>query len=711
MTNRLSRRLSSCFILFLCLTLIGSPLLSIPISEAAGTAIRDGSVTFSVDDAVLSADASTVTLQFQLKVTNGGKSAVRMNDYGVRVVRSGSGSLAAKLLTKQTGKLEAGKMASSRYAATVPAGSKLTEFSIVVFKWNSGSGKYMTDIGQVNAAKAVTSVTSLRSLALSQADSSLSDQLSVQWKTARTYRMVQDDQVYLYADLWLTNKSQAQIALPSSLAYRIQTAGSSSGLSYDAEVVSGNDRNLQPGEVRKVTMRAPIPSTVLTAKGLNLQFYANSQGIPLILGSVLLADAESVGAIGEAQPYLASAAVSPLVFTVKKTTLSALSVGVQFVSTVEVRNTGNTPVTVPTLSASYQYQGLGATEAAPDTGSHPAYLTAGSSSTYTFTATLPADVRPSDARLVLMENKAAKTSAAAATGSSTAAAVALPAAIIALDTASEPKDALTAAKAYSLGSVLKLDDAALPSGLKASLLELKEYTNPDTGYRTAVGKYRLTNTGSAPIALPAFANELITKNGVYPGTRQSGTVQTILPGTSYLTAYSYILPDSEEGTDFALNVYDGSSSSTSGDKSSFGSFKVKLQSDSMDSSLPYTMSFYPYELNVLSKYGLNWSYDTSSGTYTGQVRIDVSSSRVDNVTVEQSFTGIEFDLIDRKTGISLGAVSYSLSGTSKLKDGQITLKFSGVTSGQIGWNALQIYETIPTPNGTVKRLMLELPSQ
>lgn len=713
MSNRLTRRLSTCLMLVLSLALALNPF-ALPSAEAAGTTLQSGSLSFTVDSAILSTETGGTTLQFQLKAANGGKSSVRLSDYGVRVVRSGSGSIAAKLLTKLNAVLAAGQSASSRYAATVPAGSKLADFKIVVFKWNSGSSKYMTDIGQVSAAQAAPSLSGPSLLTLAQADSSYSSSLSVQWKPARTYRIAQDGLVYLYADLWLTNMSAAQLTLPASLSYRFKTSASEVDEAYAAEVLSGLDKVLQPYETRKVTLRTAVPSTVLSAKGWILQLYTTAQNIPLILGAVSLGDAEAVAAIGGNQSYLAAAPSSPLVFTVNKTTLTTRSDGILYVSTVTVRNSGSVPVSIPDLGAVYQYQGLGATDAKMDTASHPSYLAGGASTTYTFSAVLPADVQAADSRVILQESKTAKAAGTAgASGTAGTAGVTpqiLPVTVTGLAAATKPTNAYTSAVAYQPGTALKLQQGTFSTDLSVSLLELKEYLNPDTGYRTAVGKFRLTNNGSTELALPAIANELIGQSGSsYPGTRQSTSVQSILPGTSFITAYSYVLPDSETASNFVLNVYD--SATGAGDKLSLGSFRVQLQTDPEDTSYPYTMSLYPYRLSILDPYYLTWSYDISSGAYTGQVKIDVASTRVDNVGVDSGFTGVEFDLVNQITGKTLGTASCAFAGTSKLKDGQLTLKYSGVDSDQIGLNALRVYETSPTPNGTVKRLLKEIPAR
>ncbi|WP_438431841.1 hypothetical protein [Gorillibacterium sp. sgz500922] len=705
-SNRLTRRLSTCLMLVLSLALVLSPI-SLTKAEAAGTSVRNGPLTFTIDSAVLSAETNATTLQFQLKAVNSGKSAVRLSDYGVRVVRTGSGSISAKLLTKLNARLDAGKSAASRYAATVPAGSKLTDYKIVVFKWNSGGNRYMTDLGQVSAAQAAAAQTASAVVALSQADSAYASSLSVQWKSARTYRVVQDGLVYLYADLWLTNKSASQVTLPTALAYRLKAAPGADE-AYAAEILAGLDKALQPNETRKVTLRAAVPAATASAKGWVLQLYAAAQNVPMILGTVSVGDTEAVAAIGGSQSYLAAAPTSPLAYSVTRTTLTSRTDGILYVSTVTLRNTGSASAAVTEVSAVYQYQGLGATEAKIDTGSHPTYLAAGASASYTFSAVLPSDVEAADVRLILRESKAVK-AAATGTGADNSAGLTLPVSITGLAAAAPPADAYAAAAPYKPGAALKLQQGTLSSDLSVSLLELKEYRNPDTGYRTAVGKFKLTNNGTAELALPAIGNELIgEKGGAYPGTRQSTSVQTILPGTSFITAYSYVLPDSETASAFALNVYD--SVSAAGDKVSLGSFRVQVENDSADTSYPYAMNLYPYQLKVLDPYYLTWNYDTGASSYTGQVKIDVSSMRTDNVNVESGFTGVQFDLVNRTSGKTLGSVSYGFAGTNKLKDGQVTLKYSGVDGDQIGLNAVRIYETIPTPNGTVRRLLMEIPA-
>lgn len=260
---------------------------------------------------------------------------------------------------------------------------------------------------------------------------------------------------------------------------------------------------------------------------------------------------------------------------------------------------------------------------------------------------------------------------------------------------------ISSAPAYKLGEKLIFkDNGVVDKNLDVSLVELHVHENDDFGYKTAIGKYKITNKGTSSIALPKLQNELIDKQGKsYTGSRQSSVPELIMPGTSYVISYSYLLPNSVEDKTFALNVYDDQSVSQG--KVSLGAYQVGIQEES-DSD---TISFYPF-LVQFQNYTLGWSY--SSGSYTYTLNLSMAIEHPDPVIVDSNFSKMQFDLVDGMDRV-VGTQTMTFTGTDRLINGKQKISFTGLKDEQ-GTNGIRvkIYEVIETANGTAKRLVKEL---
>lgn len=151
---------------------------------------------------------------------------------------------------------------------------------------------------------------------------------------------------------------------------------------------------------------------------------------------------------------------------------------------------------------------------------------------------------------------------------------------------------------------------------QVSLMELHLHENPGEGFKTAVAKFKLTNTSTTPIALPAFMSELVSTQGLtYQGARQANVTEMMNPGLSYVVSYSYIVPQSEAGTNFSLKLLDAVAAAPY--TTTIAALQTDLQQEETDS----TISLYPFDLKF-NDVTVN-SVTTPQLTYTYKVRLDL----------------------------------------------------------------------------------------
>ncbi|SFM19433.1 hypothetical protein SAMN03159341_1205 [Paenibacillus sp. 1_12] len=260
------------------------------------------------------------------------------------------------------------------------------------------------------------------------------------------------------------------------------------------------------------------------------------------------------------------------------------------------------------------------------------------------------------------------------------------------------------AKSYEMGTPMSFAaNGWLDTNIGVSLMELHIHENSDFGYRTAIAKYKLTNNGSSPITLPTLGTELINGQGLaFAGVRQSTAASQIMPNTSYVVSYSYMLPTTEMGSQLALNVFDPKSSAAN--KLSVGTYQVAVQNESIDK----TISFYPFELSF-DAYAITTLY--SSNAYNYVLKMDLTVTRQEQVIIDPNFSQLEFELVDG-LGRSLGSQTASFTGTQKLITGNQKITFSSIKTEQFeNGLTVNVYETISTPNGPAKRLVKQLQQQ
>lgn len=637
----------------------------------------DSATYFTLERASLASNS----MQFMLNLHNGGDGTVDFNRYGVRVTDADGHSFTAKLSEKRSALVAAGQDQTFRFSADLAPGETADRLKVDIFEWDYSRADLRNEIGQLSVAPAVTESEQAYPqtlVDLHQADATLSSDAAVVAELRGAYRVHKGEDWFLYTTLSVQNLSTGTVKLPAALKYRLQDK---SGYTYEATPADSEAVTLLPGGTASIVLQTPVPDAL--PEGLSLQFYYVGTDDLHVLGSVNVGG-ESVGSLGKQQSYAKPGSNTGLAVTAEKTTYVKQSDGVTMQTTVTVKNVGTALAAVPALTASYQFGDSAAVDST-DNSTRAAYLSPQEAVSYTFTALLPETANPSETQLVLWD----KTSAAGT--------VAVPVAEVGLSGAVPATDAISAAQPYEIGKKLSLTSSSTAaSGVDVSLMELHEHVNDEFGYKTAIAKFKMTNTGTTAVDLPVLPNSLIDAQGkTYTGTRQSTVAQQIMPGTSYVVSYSYLLPSSSKADKFALQVNEDKSSV------SRGSFQVAFQQETDGDKL----SFYPFEVDVKDHY-VSWQY--SGGNYTYSLSIDVDINHQDEVVVDQNFSQIEFDLVDGN-GRIIGSKAMPFTGTGKIISGTQKITISNLTSDAIDSSAhILVYETVSTPNGTVKRLVKDL---
>lgn len=272
------------------------------------------------------------------------------------------------------------------------------------------------------------------------------------------------------------------------------------------------------------------------------------------------------------------------------------------------------------------------------------------------------------------------------------------------------------AAAYTMGQPIVFDPLShyIHQNLAVSLVELNTHESEDDGYRTIIGKFELANQSDKPIAIPAFQTELVGKNGFsYIGARQSAVAQLVMPGTSHIVSYAFLLPQTDtSGTGYTLKILDPQSAAP---------LAVTVARLQVDAKPPITdfngqdlsqLAFYPYTINI---HDWNLSFFTNLNsvsfapvTHSYKLRLDLDVTHKPNVIVDKNFSKIEFELLD-SNGKQLSSRSIPFTGVDSLIDGVQTVYFDQLRINEQEFPlTVKIYETIETAGGPAKRLVAVL---
>ncbi|UJF32855.1 hypothetical protein [Paenibacillus hexagrammi] len=665
---------------------------------------------------------------------------IDFNNYGVRVTDTSGRSFTSKLSEKKSASVEPGQDQTFRFYSSLPTGESADQLQVEVFRWDSSQSDFMNHLGklsvaavaQANEGSAPEEILNLHTL-----DSTLADDASVSFRLGQSVKASEDGKWYTFTQLSVQNLGSSSLKLPSGLQVRLVDA---SGLEYTASIADGSDQTLLPKQTGFITVKSEV-SKQLADSGLNLEFYYMNQTEEVTLGTMNMGGSFTTVALGDKTGYAGQHDGENLTVKAEKSTYTTQADGIHIQTVVTLTNEGDAVAEIPTFLASYEFGDAGASVSSSDNSARDTYLDPAKSVSYYFNAVLPSGVDPNTAQLVLWEKTSTKstttsssttsnassssassttaassttgtsTSSTSGTGSSTSSTASssssnsssnqMPVAIFKLSGATVAASGFTAANAYTLGDNLTFaDNSVIDKNLDISLVEFHVHENDDLGYKTAIGKYKITNKGSSPVAMPELANELVdSKGNSFTGVRQSSAATQVTPGTSYVVSYSYLLPQSEEDDSFALRVFDDKSVSQG--SVTLGDYQVSMQKES-DSD---TISFYPFQVKF-NDYNLSWTYN--NGSYTYQLDLELDLQHPDPVIVDSNFSGMEFDLVDAFDRV-VGTSAMTFTGENKLISGKQKIVFSSLKEEQGSTSYhVNVYETIQTPNGTAKRLVKQL---
>ncbi|MGG1517667.1 hypothetical protein ABE504_19790 [Paenibacillus oryzisoli] len=676
---------------------------------------------------------SSSSLQFSVLFHNGENESLDFNKYGVRVTDGSGHSYTANLSEKKSGMVAPGSEESFRFYANLPAGESADSLKVDIFRWNMNKANFMDDLGMLPVASVIgegqleapEEIINLRTL-----DSTQSIDAALSFQLGQSVRVTENGKWYMYTQVSAKNLGNSSVKLPSNLAVRLVDA---SGMKYTSTVASGSDTTFLPGQKDTLTLKTLITKGVADS-GLNLEYYYLNQTEEVSLGTLGMNSSLNTTTLGAEQSYAGQQDGENVVVKATSSQYSKQADGVHVQSVVTVSNNGDAVAAVPSFAGTYQFGDSGTSVSTTDSSERSGFLAPGETTTYYLNATLPVGVDPEAAQLVLWQKTSSGTGTGSTgtasgsgsttsgsgttstgtgtgtvgsgtstgSGSTTGSGVTtgqMPVAVFVLKGASEAKNGFTTAANYKLGDKLVFaNTSVVNANLDVSLVELHEHENDDLGYKTAIAKFKITNNGTNTLALPELENALVDNKGnTYTGTRQSGVSTQITPGSSYVITYSYLLPNKTASDDqsFALNVYDNKTVSEG--SVSAGTYKVAMQTEDEGD----TISVYPFSLKI-KDYSISWLYNNN---YSYQLTLDMDITHEDQVIIDSSFSGIEFEMVD-SLGRIVGTQSATLTGTAKLTSGVQKVVVSGLKNEQVDNGVVvNMYEVITTPNGTAKRLL------
>jgi hypothetical protein len=478
---------------------------------------------------------------------------------------------------------------------------------------------------------------------------------------------------------------------------RVQT---SSGVSYTLKPSGTNKESLQPKEIGELVYMTAVDTkeigTIDQLSFVNVDVYSYPKVEKTLLaiptnsvwyGAMGSAALQNLGNIAWGQSFLIPGVNSGLTYTAIEASMQNTTAGRVAVVTVLASNPGAGRETVPAFrmdaqSETKNYEGKRAEVEAVT-------LEAGEKKYIHFAIPVENGVTLSNLVVLSTDNFVPKGGTEAATLATGKLAIAWP-----------KEQGSSTAVPYTVGQPIAFDalTKVVDKSTQVSLMELHLHENPGEGFKTAVAKFKLTNTSTTPIALPAFMSELVSTQGLtYQGSRQASVTEMMNPGLSYVVSYSYIVPQSEEGTSFSLKLLDAVAAAP------YTTTIAALQTDVQQEETDSTISLYPFDLKF-NDVTVN-SVTTPQLTYTYKVRLDLGIEQKENVVVDNNFSKLRFEIVD-SAGRVIGSKDAAFTGDNKLISGVQTLDASNITTDQFSYPfTVNVYETIETASGTAKRLL------
>jgi len=257
---------------------------------------------------------------------------------------------------------------------------------------------------------------------------------------------------------------------------------------------------------------------------------------------------------------------------------------------------------------------------------------------------------------------------------------------------------------YEFGKPIALDPSneLVDKDVQISLVELHLHDNQGDGYKTAIAKFKLQNTGKKAAVLPAFQAELTNGEGfTYMGDRQNVSTQRLMPGLSHVVSYAFNVPKTEEEGRFALRLLEGSTIDAPY-STPFAQLGVTVQNEAKDSE---HWNLYPFQVEMKYWWLAAYSDMIPVTSYSYKLTLDLDIKRTDDIVVDAGFSKLKIDLVDG-FGVVLGSETFSFVGPNRLISGKQTLRFNNLRTEQVQYPlTVNIYEAIDTPSGESVRLI------
>jgi len=656
-----------------------------------------GSVYFTLEEATLTGGADHQSLRFTVALNNGGTSAIDYNRFGVRV-SAGSNHYTAQL--SRSGRVIVAANSAERYdyVAKLPAGVDSSQLYVSFFEWTGSSGG-KRELGSLSAAKAglLQQVSGQLTVNLADADLTMTKDAFVAIEAVRGYTLPEDGKwrVYLLAETENLGTDPASPA--TALSFYLRDA---SGRKYPLALEWEQRSSILPGQKGHIVLSAIFDQAPDTGA---LRFdVARSGSADTALGTLSVGDRFAFAPVGESAPYTLQS-IEGIGIRVAQATSQRIGEKQQALISVAMHNQSGRTVRLPNLSGVLVFADTQlAVEAAPVIVPD-AYLANGQTASYRFAAELPDGVSLDALRFIVTETVPEQTVSGSGESAPAAGVPVLAASLGTLQTAG---GAGYSARPIELDRPIPFDDTpTIPDGLDISLVNIQSHTHAENGYQTVVAKFKVTNRSSDTLALPTFGSELIDPAGVYyPGSRQTTAMTQLIPNTSYVFSYSYLVPPESEGP-YLLQILENAGGNAY--KVPIASGRVAVEKTDGNRMLEQsgTLEIYPFTLKI-EYWGVSYTFGNQSYNYQLDLSLDIV--KTDDVIVDETFSQLEFELIDSR-GRVLGSSTHNFLGTGKLMSGNHKITFDSARTDQIDYPiTVRVYETIQTQSGTAKRLLTTL---
>ncbi|MFK7696092.1 hypothetical protein [Paenibacillus sp. HJGM_3] len=651
----------------------------------------NGSTYFTLEQVSYSTGTDSGLLKFNLRLHNGSSQDVDFNYYGARVTDSQGRSFTATQVGKVNARVQPGKEQTFAFTARTASGLKAGDMKVTLFQWDYSLPNYMRDLGALSVAAAIqeagNTATSETTVDLSLADASLNTGTSVSFRLEESYMVHQTSGWNTYTDLTLTNSGSASVKLPAGLKYRLTNA---EGQLFAATVVQGGDQPILPGASRQLIVQAAVSEESQASAFWNLDLYKEDAGSETLLGSLGLANSSHVLPIGTEKQLSGTDGTKPLAAAVESSTVTKQGDQVLVQASVRVSNKSSRLVALPAYGGQVQLKSVGLSAAAAVSGSTPAYLSPNASTMLSYYAVMPAGIPEDQLQFVLLEPTAKDANGTGQT---------LPVLMTDLSNATPQQGVVGAA--YTVGEPLKLQPSQLVNDhLDTALMDFRLYENVANGYKTAVAKFKLTNTGTSTIAMPEWSTELIGEDGlVYSGSVIKPGSQEVAPNTSYMLTFTYLVPNATEGQTYTIHLYDGKTAAPV--KLTLGAFKTALLADEEDRHY----SLYPYGA-IINDFSLFYAF--LNKTYTFQFRVDLDLVKKEQLLVDAATSTLQFDLVDADGN----PVATQTLAFNAIKNGSTSIKFTNDQLSEFS-NVYHIlvYDVIENGTGSLRRLLADLKAE